>query len=240
MSRSRYAPFALMVSCLLAGTASLAAAQGPQAAPAQRALNRAADALLALKSTRFVLKREGAPAPLDASGGITFTTADCVYAAPDRTSCNIKVTLKNGPILEVTRVWVPEGTFQSNPLTQQFVRLPADEDFNGSVLFARSGIPEILRTGISKPQIVGKERLQNRDTQHIRGEASGKTLNALAGALNPDLTHTVDLWMDDATGNVVQLHVAEPAGSGWLVELSGTNEPVKIPTPQVPPPAGRP
>src|ERR1700741_3753578 len=84
-------------------------------------LNRAADAVLALKSTRFSVKREGTPAMLDEKNGITFTLAECMYAAPDRVSCDVKVTLKNGTVLQLTRVWVPEGTFQSNPLSRQFV-----------------------------------------------------------------------------------------------------------------------
>ena len=34
-----------------------------------------------------------------------------------------------------------------------------------------------------------------------------------------------------------RIHVTEPEGNGWLIELFGTNEPVEIPTPQLPPPA---
>ena len=113
-------------------------------------LNRTADAILALKSARFSLKREGAPVFLDEKKGITFTAADCTYAAPDRVSCNVKVSLKNGTIVQLTRVWVPEGTFQTNPLTRQFGKAPADSNFNRVLLFAGTGIPEILRTAFSE------------------------------------------------------------------------------------------
>jgi LppX_LprAFG lipoprotein len=205
-------------------------------------LNRAADAILALKSTRFSLKREGSPAFLDEKNGITFTAADCVYAAPDRVSCNVKVALKNGTIVQLTRVWVPEGTFQSNPLTRQFARMPADSNFNGVVLFARTGIPDILRTGVQKGQLVGREKISNRDTLHLKGDVSGEKLNPLIGAtLKPELMYPVDLWIDEKSAHPVQLHVAEPEGGGWFIELAGTDEPVDIPTPRIPPPpAGRP
>ena len=211
-------------------------APGPVSGPAQAQLTRTADAILALKSTRFSLKREGAPAFLDEKNGITFTTAACAYSAPDRVSCDVKVSLKNGTILQLTRVWVPEGTFQSNPLTQQFVKLPADSNFNGVLLFARTGIPDILRTGVLKAQLVGKQRLQNRDTLHLNGEVSGERLNPLMGStLKPELTYPVDLWIEETSAIPAQLHVAEPEGNGWLIELSGTNEPVTVPTPQPPP-----
>jgi len=203
----------------------------------QATLNRTADAILALKSTRFSLKREGAPAFLDEKTGITFTAADCIYAAPDRVSCDVKVALKNGTILQLTRVWVPEGTFQTNPLTRQWAKVPPDANFNGALLFAKAGIADLLRTSVQNAQSVGKEKVQNTDTQHLKGEVSGQKLSPLIGStIKPEATYPVDLWIDDKSSNAVQLHVAEPDGNGWLIELSGANEAVDIPTPRLPPP----
>jgi hypothetical protein len=235
---------AALLACCLFGSVAAAAVQQPRPAPAaastptaQRELDRAADALLALQSTRFTLEREGAPAVLDETMGITFTAADCSYAAPDRASCNIKVALRNGSVLQLTRVWVPEGAFQSNPLTRQFARLPAQDGFNGAVLFTRTGIPQILRSGVQRAQLVGKERLQTRDTLHITGDVSGRILNALIDTLSPDGTYPVQFWIEEKSGLLVQLHVSEPGGNGWRIVLSSANEPIAIPTPQVPPAA---
>jgi len=208
----------------------------------QDSFNRTADAILALKSAHFSITREGPPAVLDERNGITFTNADCAYAAPDRVTCNIKVALKNGTILQLTRVWVPEGTFQSNPLTRQFGKVPPDANFNGAVLFAKAGIPDILRSAVQKGQTVGRERILNRDTLHLKGEVSGAKLNPLVGAtLQPTLMYPVDIWIEERSGDPARLHVTEPEGKGWLIELFGKNEPVDIPTPQLPPPQpGRP
>jgi LppX/LprAFG-like lipoprotein len=200
-------------------------------------LNRTADAILALKSTRFSLKREGTAALLDEKNGITFTAADCVYAAPDRVSCNVRVSLKNGTIVQLTRVWVPEGAFQTNPLTRQFGKAPADSNFNGVLLFAKTGIPEILRTAVQKAQMAGREKIETRDALRLKGEVSGAKLNPLVGAtLEPTVMYPVDLWVEEKSANPIRLHVAEPEGKGWLIDLSGINEPVSIPTPQLPPP----
>ena len=236
----RKAEAANVLLCLLASSISIAGAEqlkpGASRDAVQSYLNRTADAVLALKSTRFSIKREGTPAVLDAKNGITFTAADCIYAAPDRVSCNVKVALKNGTILQLTRVWVPEGTFQSNPLTRQFGKAPADANFNGVVLFAKTGVPEILRTAVQKPQVVERETLQNRPTLHLRGEVSGEKLNPLVGStLKADVMYPVDLWIDEKSANAARIHVTEPEGNGWLIELFGTNEPVDIPTPQLPP-----
>src|SRR5215813_6779736 len=168
----RKAQTAIFLLCLLVSSVWVSGFQQSGAA-VQGYFNRTADAILALKSARFAIKREGTPAVLDEKNGITFTAADCAYAAPDRVTCSIKVALKNGNILQLTRVWVPEGTFQSNPLTRQYGKVPPDANFNGAVLFAKTGIPEILRTAVQKGQTAGRERIDNRDALHLKGEVSG-------------------------------------------------------------------
>ena len=231
--------------CLVGSAASTSNPAQAQAtrgkASPQAHLNRAADAVLALKSAQFTLTREGAPAFLDEKNGVTFTAAQCSYAAPDRVSCNVKVSSKSGSILQLTRVWVPEGTFQSNPLTRQFVKAPADSSFNGVVLFARTGIPAILQTSVQKLQLAGNETIRDKNTLHLKGEVRGDKLNPLMGStLKPEVMYPVDLWMEEQSANPVRVHVTEPEGNGWLIELFSLNEPVDIPTPKVPPATPRP
>jgi hypothetical protein len=226
----------------LVGSAHVTGLQQPKPGEGaiQDQLNRAANAILALKSTRFSVKREGTPAVLDEKNAITFTLAECIYAAPDRVSCDVKVSLKTGTILQLTRVWVPEGTFQSNPLTKQFGKAPADSTFNGVLLFAATGIPDIMRTGVQKTQMVGRERVQDRDTLHLKGEVSGAKLNPFISTVKPDAIYPVDLWIEEKTATPLQLHVAEPDNNGWQIELFRIGDPVDIPTPQLAPAPAKP
>ena len=202
----------------------------------QERLNSAADAILRLKSAQFTIAREGAPAFLDEKAGVTFTAAQCSYAAPDRVSCNIKISSKSGTILQVTRVWVPEGTFQSNPLTRQFGKAPADTSFNFPLLFARTGIPAILRTSVQTPHMAGAETIHGKSTVQVKGEVRGDKLSPLIGdgsTIKSELTYRIDLWIDELSVNPVRIHVTEPAGNGWLIDLIAVNEPVDIPTPKI-------
>ena len=237
---------AVLVVCGLVASSSYSsgfqqARPGGAGSAAQAYLNAAATAVLNLKSAQFSLKREGPPAFLDEKNGITFALAECAYAAPDRVSCNVKVSLKNGTILQLTRVWVPEGVFQTNPLTRQFGKAPADSSFNGAALFAKTGIADILRTATRNPQLVGREKIQGKDTLHLKGEVMGDKLNPLVGStLKPDFMHPVDMWMEEKSSRPVQVHVSEPEGRGWLIELFAMDEPVDIPTPKLPPPAPKP
>lgn len=226
---------AAAVVAALVAAAPAAAQSGRGRATPQTSLNRAADAVLNLKSAQFTITREGTPAFLDEKTGVTFTNAQCIYAAPDRVSCDVKITSKTGTVLQMTRVWVPEGTFQSNPLTRQFVKVPPDTVFNGALLFARTGIPEILRSGVASPQLVGNETLREKNTVHLQGQVKGDRLTPFMGAvLQADQMYPVDMWMEEQTGNPVRMHVTEPAGNGWLIDLFSINTPVDIPTPKVP------
>ena len=209
--------------------------QGQGRMAPQSQLNRAADAVLKLKSAQFTITREGTPAFLDEKTGVTFTTAQCLYAAPDRVSCDVKITSKTGTVLQLTRVWVPEGTFQSNPLTRQYVKVPPDAVFNGALLFAKTGIPEILQNGVAKPQLAGNETVREKNTLHLKGEVKGDRLVPFMGPIfTADQLYPVDLWMEEQTANPVRMHVTEPGGNGWMIDLFAVNTPVDIPTPQVP------
>jgi len=209
---------------------------GGGTAAIQDYLNQTANAILALKSARFVVKREGAPVFLNEKKKITFTSAACAYLAPNRVSCNVKVQLKNGTIVKVKRVWVPEGAFETNPMTQELGKAPPESKFNPVLLFAATGIPEVLRTGFQNGQVVGREKIQTLDVIHLKGEVSGEKLNPLTGStLKPEQAYPVDLWIDEQSANPARIHITESEGNGWLVDLSGANEPVHIPPPKRPP-----
>ena len=233
----RKAQTALPLLCVLVSSVGVMGSQQPNpggvTGAIQDYLNQTANAILALKSARFTLKHEGAPVLLVEKKKITFTAAACAYSAPDRVSCNVKVSLKTGNIVKVKRVWVPEGAFETNPLTQELGKAPPESKFNPVLLFAATGIPEVLRTGFQNGQVVGREKIQNRDVIHLKGEVSGEKLNPLAGStLKPELAYPVDLWIDEKSAIPARIHVTESEGNGWLVELSGANEPVHIPPPK--------
>ena len=222
--------------CAIVATALVAVPRAQTARTSPQAhLNRAADAVLKLKSAQLTITRAGTPAFLDEKTGVTFTTAQCLYAAPDRVSCDVKITSKTGTVLQLTRVWVPEGTFQSNPLTRQFVKAPPDAVFNGALLFAKTGIPEILQNGVAKPQLAGNETVREKNTLHLKGEVKGDRLTPFMGPVfTADQPYPVDLWMEEQTANPVRMHVTEPGGNGWMIDLFAVNAPVDIPTPKVP------
>jgi len=202
----------------------------PTPTPQER-LDRGAQAMLEMQSAKFKLIREGEPAILDPSVALTFSEASGAYQAPDRVEATIKVGLL-GNVLEIQMLWLPEGDFMTNPLTQTFLPTPPELSFDVAALFSPEGFPQVLREGIQQAEFVASESLEGSEVDHLRGEADGATLAPLtAGALVPGILYPVDVWMESASGNVLRVHITEPNDNGWLIDLFDIDVPVEISTP---------
>ena len=129
-------------------------------------------------------------------------------------------------------LWLPEGDFMTNPLTQTFLPTPPELSFDVAALFAPEGFPLVLQEGIQQAEFVASESLEGSEVDHLRGKADGATLAPLtAGALAPGTLYPVDVWMEKSTGNVLRLHITEPNENGWLIDLFEIDVPVEISTP---------
>ena len=202
----------------------------PTPSPAQ-ILSKAGEAMLAMKSARFTLVREGDPIVLEATTGMSFNAASGEYQAPDRVHAVVKVGLL-GNVLEIEIYWLPEGVFLSNPLTKRFEPAPVDLGFDGAALFQPDGMPGVLNGGIQNPKMAGAENIEGVDTIHIAGQADGKVLAPLtAGALQAGTMYPVDVWVDPTSGYPVRMHVSEPDGSGWQIDLYDFNTGIKVDLP---------
>jgi len=234
--RSAAVRVGLILASLALGLAACAAPPAPTPTPIptptpEELLDRAAGAMLAMTSAKFKLTREGEPATLDPSLGLTFSEANGEYQAPDRVEATIKVGLL-GNVVEIQMLWLPEGDFMTNPLTQTFLPTPPELSFDVAALFAPEGFPAVLQDGIQRAEFVASESLEGFETDHLRGEADGATLAPLtAGALTPGILYPVDVWIETATGNVLRVHITEPNANGWLIELFDIDVPVEISTP---------
>jgi lipoprotein LprG len=202
----------------------------PTPSPAE-ILSKAGDAMLAMKSARFTLLREGEPAVFDATTGMSFSEANGEYQAPDRVRAEVKVALF-GNILKIEIFWLPEGVFISNPLTQKFESAPGDLGFDGTALFQADGMPAVLKSGIQNPQRGGMETIEDVETIHLTGEADGAVLAPLtAGALQSGTLYPVDVWVDSSTYVPVRVHITESDGNGWLIDLFDIDADIEIELP---------
>jgi hypothetical protein len=222
---------------IAAGAVLLAACAGPTALPPtptpapEELLDRATQAMLTMNSAKFLVVRQGTPAVLDPATGITMTEATGQYQAPDRVSASIKVNLL-GNVVEIQMLWLPEGNFVTNPLTQAFEQAPAETGLDGADLFTPEGMPGMLEEALQDVVLVGEEAIEGRQTYHLQGEADGASLASVtAGGLASGTDYPVDVWLDMVESHVVRIQISEPDGNGWLIDFYDIDEPVEIQAP---------
>ncbi len=218
----------LLAAVLLCVAAAACAAPPPSPTVL---VERAAAKTAALNTVAFDLVRVGEPVLLDPGRGILFSTAAGEYQAPDRVRARVKIAAA-GAVLTVEMLWHPQGFYSSNPFTGTFEKQPATPGFDPAALM-RTELPAVLRSGLRNLTLVGTEKVGAAEAHHIRAEADGATLRALTGGVVAPGVHTVDLWIDIATSQLVRLTDAEPSApaTGWRLELSGFDKPVEIKAP---------
>lgn len=215
---------------LTACTGQSAPTPTPTPTPAEM-LDRSAQAMRSLSSAKFQLVREGAPAVLDPNTGFTLTEASGQYQAPDRVSATIKVSLLGNP-LEIRMLWLPEGSYITNPLTQTFEQAPDDTGFDGAGIFAEEGMPGLLEQSMQELVLVGEEAVEGRQTIHLQAQADGEDLSSVtAGALATEAAYPVDIWLDKAEFFLVRIQINEPDGNRWLIDFYDFNIPNEIQAP---------
>ena len=218
----------LLIAALLGTT--IAAGCGAAAPSPEELVDRAAEKVTSLKSATFDLVRVGDPVPLDPRTGLRFTAATGEYLAPDRVHAKVKVVAA-GAVLAVDALWLPDGTFVSNPFTGAYEKLPAALGFDPAAL-VRSEIAAVLRGSLRDLTFASKDRVKvgASEAYQLKGTVDGARLRGITGGVIVQGTHTIDLWIDAASFHLLRLVVTEPAGatSGWRLELSGFDKPVEI------------
>ena len=216
----------LLAAALLCVAAAACAAPPPSPAAL---VEQAAAKTAALKSVAFDLVRVGEPVLLDPGRVVLFSAASGEYQARDRVRARVKIVAA-GTVLTVEMLWLPEGFYSSNPFTGTFEKLAAP-GFDPPALL-RNEIPALLRSELRSVTLVGTEKIGTADAYHVRAQADGAKLRALTGGVVVPGVHTVDLWIDIATSQIVRLVDTEPDGAaGWRLELSGADKPVEIKAP---------
>ncbi len=204
------------------------AACAPPPPTARELLDAAAAKTAAASSLRFALVRSGDPVTLDPATGTTFSEASGEFKAPDRVHAKVKV-LSPIAVLTLDFLWLPEGTYATNPFTGTYSKLQAATAFDPAALLGPMGIAATLKAETQKLTLVGKEKLGTADAHHLRGEVDGSKLKGLTGGAVVAGAHAVDVWIDVATSYIVRINAAEPGGAaGWRLELSDFDRPVEI------------
>ena len=219
----------ILASMLLAASLLPGCAAAPSTPSPTELLTKTAKDLLALKTAKFTLARQGAPVVMDSATGATFSEATGEYQAPDKVHAKVKL-LWGSVVLPVDLLWLPEGVYMTNPLTGAYSKVSTPPDLNVAALFGADGLPSVLQSGLRSVKLVGKENIEGLDAYHLSGQAEGSKLKALTAGVLVEGTHTVDVWIESGTSHLLRLQDNEPGGTGnaWTLDLFAFDKPVEI------------
>jgi hypothetical protein len=234
--------FALLAGC---GDGEPTPTVSPTAAPTATPtpdpaaiLRQAGAAMQGLNSAHFTISRSGGPAYLDEEGSLVFTSAEGDFVAPDAIQAEVIVA---GPGLALTVSTVAIGSDQwiTNPLNEQWEKLPPGWGFNPAILFdPEQGWESLLDEDVSNITLIGLVDQGDQSLYQLRATAAGERIRTVTGGITAsDEAITVEIWVDPATLLVHRLHFVTGSPTGepteWILDFSQFDRPLTIEPPPV-------
>jgi len=194
----------------------------------------AAQAMSDIDTVRFSIGRSGAVVYIDDGDSLAFERAEGRFAAP--ASADALITVTAGSLTtEVGAVAIDGATWITNPATGRWEPAPEDLSFDPASLFKPDlGWSPLLATGLRRAELL--EPAPDDDNRyHLRGIAEAQPISVLTGGL-VDQSVPIDLWIDAASGRVVEARFDADTGQGvssWLLALSDYGANVEVERPDL-------
>jgi hypothetical protein len=166
-------------------------------------------------------------------------SADGDLIRPDKVSLTAKASV--GPInAQLKFIQVGDQAYLTNILTGKWEKAPAGFAYDPRVVFDQTmGVSAILGN-VRGWTLVGNEKVNGVDTQHVRGPVPVATVNALVSSSLRGDNVDVDIYVEPKNNDVVRFVLSEqPAAvapgtvaARWTLDLSKQNDPsIKIDAP---------
>ncbi len=189
-------------------------------------IDDAADAMAAVTSVRFELRRSGAPVHIDPANSLSLDSAVGRLQVPTSAEALLTVTVDGSLVTELGAVAVDATIWLSNPITGVFEPLPTGYDLDPRDFFDPEGAWKPFLQSLADAELVD----QDGDRYHLRATAPGDQLGAVTAGLVDGTDHEIDLWLHPTAAHVTRLVVAHD-GTSWDLRLSEFDVPVRIEPP---------
>lgn len=235
-----------VLSSFLAFGLAACGGSAPPPPPPSRIVAQAAQKLVAVQSLHFVIEFTGAPTYLDTGHTLALRRVEGDVVRPDRMRASVKAALPGAYIL-IQAIGIGDQQFATNPLNNQWQKIPAEWGFNPSALFrADTGLAAML-ADVQNLAALPDETIDNQRHYHVGGEMAGAKIAPLTGWLVGESTVKFELWVgaNDQltrhirlidTSNVTNASGGTPSlPAQWDMNLSQFDVPVTIVAPQIAP-----
>ncbi|MFM9108951.1 MAG: LppX_LprAFG lipoprotein [Chloroflexota bacterium] len=225
-----------------AGVVSLAAGCGGGAPVAVPGPTETPESILAAASKRlaetptvgFALDIEG-DTFIDGAGTIRLLSASGDLARPDRVRTEFKAEVLDRAIT-LQLITIGEQTWLTNIIDGSWGPAPVEFAYRPDVLFdTQDGLGPVMGrvTGVTREQ---DEDIDGRRAYHLTAQVPQEVIGPLTYNTIQGSPVKVDLWIDQATGDMLRARLSEPPQEGktpavWTLELMRHGKEVRIEPP---------
>ncbi len=210
----------------------------PTPSPADIA-RRAGAQMMTTNSLHYIIELSGKETYLDSPPTMALKRAEGDLVRPDQMRGMVKVSLF-GAVAEVGVIGLGDEQYITNPLNQQWVKLPPDYGwyFDPTLIFdPEYGIEPILNE--TAWTFGPGDEIESQPHHHLHGQLPAALISPLTAGMIGAGEVTMDAWVGQQDAYVRRIQIVELESdpedpTHWLIEFSAFDEPVDIEAPPVP------
>ncbi|MGI8854578.1 MAG: LppX_LprAFG lipoprotein [Thermomicrobiales bacterium] len=216
---------------------SSAAVTDPQA---QAAVDKARTRFDQVNALHFALTVDG-DVYLDTLHAQKLKSADGDLIRPDKVSLTAKASV--GPInAQIKFIQIGDQAYLTNILTGKWEKAPAGFAYDPRIVFDQDRGVSAIMGKVRGWTVVGNEKVNGIDTQHVRGPVPVASVNDLVSSSLRGDNVDVDLYIEAKNNDVVRFVLSEQpaavapgsAAARWTLDLSKQNDStIKIDPPTI-------
>lgn len=214
------------------------AAQDNPATPAPvDILERASARIAETDSLSFSLQIEGETF-VDSEETIQLLEATGELVRPDRVHSRFKVRVLDTVTVTMEIVTIGDKTWSTDLVTGDWGEAPVEFSYNPSILFdTNDGVGPVMDR-VSNANLLGIEEMHDQDAYHIQAQVDGEVIGPLTSYTMTGTPITVDLWIDQATFDLLRARLTEPTSNDkqptvWTLDLDDHDESFEIEPPDI-------
>jgi lipoprotein LprG len=205
----------------------------PAADPSQIATS-SSEAMGAVTSVEFRLRRDGAPIFIDEFERIALDSLRGQFTVPGRAQAELEVTVNDNLATRLGAVAVDDEVWISNPVTGDFETLPSGYDIDPSKFFDPENGWRPLLANLQDVTLLGVDD-RGGERYHIAGTAPAAQVSDITVGLVRGQDVEVELWIHPGTWLVTAAEFETSIDGGttsqWALELDRYGDTFRIEPP---------
>ncbi len=199
----------------------------------QEVLATASQRLAETEALHFQLAVEG-QTYVDPAGEIQLISAEGDLARPNKVRVQFQVELFGAGNVSIRMVTIGRESWTTDLLSGKWGPAPAEFGYDPTILFDnQDGLGPVMNRLID-PTLSGQDEISGRTSYRIDATANQASIGPLTGETMDGSPVGVTVWIDEATSDLLQVKLVEPASSGkeqpatWVLTMSDHGESVEI------------